>query len=108
LQEVINTNGEFCAGVDVWRTNTTLPPRKRIISSDKEDDRTTPSPPPPKADPSVFIAHWKTMKGTLHMNQLISFFLLFFFARNCTKSSFQQDTQDEPFFFFKLDITIKS
>ena len=69
LQELINPNGEFCAGVDVWRTNTTLPPRKRVISSDKEDDRTTPSPPPPKADPSqMLIPGFKRLSRQLQVD----------------------------------------
>ena len=69
LQEIINDNGEFCTGVDVWRTNTTLPPRKRVISSDKEDDRTTPSPPPPKPDTSqLLIPGFKRLSRQLQVD----------------------------------------
>ena len=65
LQELINSNGEFCAGVDVWRTSTApLPPRKRVVEPEKED-----SPSPTKTDQSqLLIPGFKRLSRQLQVD----------------------------------------
>jgi hypothetical protein len=72
LQDVLNSNGEFCDGVDVWRMNETRPPRKRIVS-EKDASSETPSPTqsptqPAKTEPPMLIPGFKRLSRQLQVD----------------------------------------
>ena len=66
FREIVDANGELCAGVSVWHMNKTLPPRKRPMATiDKENE---PSKPAPKPDRQLLIPGFKRLSRQLQVD----------------------------------------